>query len=92
MFLTSASKFNTEPNGGIFDVSPENDRTSPHVKNVLVGYNWVPHLSVVRQPPEGVAESTRRDAHLRLHSDRDLGLTIGALGSRVLMRENTREP
>ena len=31
-FLTSASKFNIEPNGRIFDVSPENDCTSPNVK------------------------------------------------------------
>ncbi len=29
-FLTS--KFNIEPNGGIFDVSPKSDRTSPNVK------------------------------------------------------------
>ncbi len=32
VFLTSASKFNIEPNDGIFDVSPENDRASPNVK------------------------------------------------------------
>ncbi len=32
MFLTSASKFNIEPNGGIFDVSAENDCVSPNVK------------------------------------------------------------
>ncbi len=31
-FLTSASKFNIEPNGGIFDVSPKNDCPSPNVK------------------------------------------------------------
>ncbi len=30
--LTSASKFNVEPNGGIFDVSAGNDRASPNVK------------------------------------------------------------
>ncbi len=28
-FLTLASKFNIEPSGGFFDVSPENDRASP---------------------------------------------------------------
>ncbi len=28
----SASKFNVEPNGGIFDVSPKNDLASPNVK------------------------------------------------------------
>ncbi len=33
MFLASASKCNIEPNGEIFDVSPENDRASPNVKN-----------------------------------------------------------
>ena len=32
MFLTSASKCNIEPNGEIFDVSPENDSASPNVK------------------------------------------------------------
>ncbi len=31
-FLTSASKFNVEPNGGIVDVSMENDRASPNMK------------------------------------------------------------
>ncbi len=31
-FLTSASKFNIEPNGGIFDVRPENDHASRNVK------------------------------------------------------------
>ncbi len=31
-FLTSASKFNVEPNGKIFDVSPENDHASLNVK------------------------------------------------------------
>ncbi len=31
-FLTSASKFYIEPNGGIFDVDPENDRASLNVK------------------------------------------------------------
>ncbi len=30
--MTSASKLNIEPNGGIFDVSPRNDRASPDVK------------------------------------------------------------
>ncbi len=30
--LTSASKSNIEPNGGIFDVNPENYRASPDVK------------------------------------------------------------
>ncbi len=30
--LTPASKFNIEPNGGMFDVSTENDHTSPNVK------------------------------------------------------------
>ncbi len=34
-FLTPASKFNIEPNGGIFDVSPENDRASPNMKTPL---------------------------------------------------------
>ncbi len=34
-FLTSASKINIEPNGDIFDVSPENDRASPNVKTPL---------------------------------------------------------
>ncbi len=33
-FLTSASKLNMEPNGEIFDVSPENDRASPNVKTI----------------------------------------------------------
>ncbi len=32
-FLTSASKFNIEPNGGIFDVSAKNERASPNVKS-----------------------------------------------------------
>ena len=31
-FLTSASKFNIEPDGGFFDVSPENDRASLNVE------------------------------------------------------------
>ncbi len=31
----SASKFNIEPNGGIFDVSAENDRASPNVKTTI---------------------------------------------------------
>ncbi len=31
--MTSASKFNIEPNGGIFDVSTENDRVPPNVKS-----------------------------------------------------------
>ncbi len=31
-FLTSASKFNVGPDGGIFDVSPKNARASPDVK------------------------------------------------------------
>ena len=31
VFLTSASEFNIEPNGGIFDVNPENNRASPNV-------------------------------------------------------------
>ncbi len=31
-FLTSASNFNIEPNSGVFDISPENDRASPNVK------------------------------------------------------------
>ncbi len=30
----SASTFDIEPNGGIFDVSPENDRASPNVKTL----------------------------------------------------------
>ncbi len=34
-FLTSASKFNIETNGTIFDVSRENDRASPNVKTPL---------------------------------------------------------
>ncbi len=34
-FLTSASNFNIEPNGEIFDVSPENDRASPNMKTGL---------------------------------------------------------
>ncbi len=34
--LTSASKFNIEPNGGIFDVSPENDRASLNVKTPIL--------------------------------------------------------
>ncbi len=36
-FLTSASKFNIEPNGGIFDVGPENERASPNVKTPTRG-------------------------------------------------------
>ncbi len=32
LFLTSASKFNIEPNGEIFDVNPKNDQASPNVK------------------------------------------------------------
>ena len=32
VFLTSASKFHIEPNGGIFDFSPENHRASPNEK------------------------------------------------------------
>ncbi len=34
--LTSASKFSVEPNGGIFDVSPEKDHASPNVKWCVV--------------------------------------------------------
>ncbi len=34
-FLTSASTFNIEPNGGIFDVSAENDRTSLNLKTAF---------------------------------------------------------
>ncbi len=33
ILLTSASKFNIEPNGGIFDVTQENDHASPNVKS-----------------------------------------------------------
>ncbi len=36
-FLTSASKFDIELNGGIFDVSPENDGASPNVKTHSCG-------------------------------------------------------
>ncbi len=36
-FLTSASKFDIQLNGCIFDVSPENDRASPNVKSPLLG-------------------------------------------------------
>ncbi len=32
IFLTSASKFNIESNGGIFDVRPKNDRASLDVE------------------------------------------------------------
>ncbi len=32
VLLTSASKVSVELNGGIFDVSPTNDRASPNVK------------------------------------------------------------
>ncbi len=32
--LTSASTFNIEPNCGFFDVSPQNERTSPNVKTL----------------------------------------------------------
>ncbi len=32
IFLTSASKFSIEPNGGSFDVNAKNDRASPNVK------------------------------------------------------------
>ena len=32
MFLTSASKFNIEPNGGFFDVKSENDGASLNMK------------------------------------------------------------
>ncbi len=35
-FLTSASKFNTELNGGIFDVSPKNDRATLNVKTLIL--------------------------------------------------------
>ncbi len=38
-FLTSASKFSIEANGEIFDVSPENDHTSPNVKTHYTG-SW----------------------------------------------------
>ena len=39
--LTSASKFNIEPNGGVFDVSPENGRASPNVKTPSVNsFTW----------------------------------------------------
>ena len=34
--MTSTSKFNMDPNGGIFDVSPENDRASPNVKTTTL--------------------------------------------------------
>ncbi len=34
VFLTSASKLTIEPNGGSFDVSPENNRASPNVKTL----------------------------------------------------------
>ncbi len=33
--LTSASKFNIEPDGGVFDVSAGNDRASPNVKTLI---------------------------------------------------------
>ncbi len=35
-FLTSASKFNIEPNAGIFDVSPKSDRASSNVETPCV--------------------------------------------------------
>ncbi len=35
-FLTSASKFSVEPNGGIFDVSLKFDRASPNVETAVV--------------------------------------------------------
>ncbi len=40
--LTSASKFNIETNGGIFDVSSENDRASPKVKTLSGGLTLTP--------------------------------------------------
>ncbi len=39
VFLTSASKFNIEPNGVIFDVSPEHDRESLDVETPFVSSN-----------------------------------------------------
>ncbi len=39
-FLTSASKFNIEPNGGIFDVSSENDRASLNMKTPSLTFCW----------------------------------------------------
>ncbi len=47
-FLTSASKFNIEPNGGLFDVSPETDRASLNVKtpfrrNPVCAHAYFPH-------------------------------------------------
>ncbi len=44
--LTSASKFNIEPNGEIFDVSPENDHASPNVKT-LQRIQYETHLSTL---------------------------------------------
>ncbi len=34
--LTSASKFDIKPSGGVFDVSPENDCSSPSMKTPQV--------------------------------------------------------
>ncbi len=39
VFLTSASKYNIEPNDGLFDVNPENGLGSPSVKNGLRGFH-----------------------------------------------------
>ncbi len=36
--MTSASKFNMDPNGGVFDVNPENGCASPNVKIPLEIY------------------------------------------------------
>ncbi len=53
MVLTSASKLNIEPNGGIFDVSSENDRASRNVKTPsLVQHSVV--LKTQRRPCSSV--------------------------------------
>ncbi len=51
--MTSASKFNTEPNGGIFDVSLENDLASPNVRTVSLVVVSAPQ-SVMRMYMSGV--------------------------------------
>ncbi len=44
IFLTSASKFNVEPNGAIFDVRAKNDSASLNMKNPKSGETTRTHL------------------------------------------------
>ncbi len=69
-FLTSASKFNIEPNGGIFDVSV---KKRPRVTDVKTPYVFLPSLDRRRASTAG--------HHRRLYHRPDRGTGHDAPGA-----------